>query len=1292
MPTNYYILSTNTRPTPTIYTNRQKMLKMHALTNEDYDALTKGVLDKGVLDKGVLDKDGTKFYLTITHSLTEANNIAKQENLFPAYEKVYMQRLWASYNVETRNIGTSVKDRSTIVKATIVEFSNLTNDIEVFIRTLVVGRQMLMKPNSNYFNVVFRYHVIMGGIPITDYIYVTHLIKNLYSLHELIKLLREDVSLNDGLFHMYSEFGYSDSMIDVLDVTFMEFRYESPELQKSIMKGKSNYIKKLISVNPFLKMEMISPECKDGQCFLKLLELNRFTLDREDYDTYVKGVPIEKNIIESFEDRFDCAINIIKEFKYIHKEVNGKYMRLHEPVFSYKSEKNSIEIKTVNIYYEDQHAMEIIGDYYLIDENTFAKEITKVEYEASISDNINDITIQNFTCPQAYNRTLICFFDFETVSSYKLRKHIPISVSYCFFELSIFLSNYLSFSAEDFKLYLLHPEYERYIEGFNCTKKFIKDSHKRYGTDRVFYYGYNSSKFDNYLVLDTLLDMDIHPNVSFIKDKLFFEEGFHIWKDFMPLLAGGTLAKNCKAYKTQITKAEGLIDFNQLNEIYNSDPDEFFINIKKIISIAPNADKSLTISQVLERYNMFDCYSLANLFAIYSGLLDEQIEKLFNRPLSCKNVELNKIQKTPAFSITAYKTLGEISMAILLTCQAYLSDHNKEAVGICQFNINKSMQKHGRLMMQKKDKRKQHLFSVILNENTLPESESYGIENIEQLYKVLKSSLIASISYGIKNFKSLPGVLYALIDVVSLYPYVMACKTLKYGYGKLIHTKEFNGVYETFDSHELALGIYKAEFYYDDLKDNKIRVIPFKPKANSPIGTSVAYQWAHDRRIVRMCYAQDIIAASLYDKVKIKIHNGFYFEKTATGYEIFGSYILPFMDEKNRQDSLKEMNDSSYSAGIREICKAYLNIMSGKMVQEYNYSSSLAFELNDKLEKNMNTEQVKIDKLNSPNPCKITNYDFYDFLPIKKIRKQSFNIEKKYHIYKKHNLEKKDIIYDNSLLGAQLYCYARSHLNQCIKVVYACGDEPVMIETDCILCKKETLQKIKDRAPTIKNIYGNLISRITVPSEKDSDGKIVKQNLKQFGQFDPDPDYKDINNVKVYMKKSYIFDALDPSNKPISKKRFKGISDRAVLIDDEKVVTELENYNKAKSFITGFIKENTIDSNTEEKYFEQAILELITKYEDLLLKKALVVEKVVVEWLGKKNKLAISHELFDMLREGKPVNILQASIKRNIITENRKTSLTLENVFCIKSFNLDKESKKEKSLPMNLNSFLEWVA
>jgi hypothetical protein len=158
-------------------------------------------------------------------------------------------------------------------------------------------------------------------------------------------------------------------------------------------------------------------------------------------------------------------------------------------------------------------------------------------------------------------------------------------------------------------------------------------------------------------------------------------------------------------------------------------------------------------------------------------------------------------------------------------------------------------------------------------------------------------------------------------DIKSQYP---TC--LKYASvpcGKSFYTTEYD------PSH---FGFYHFECVYFDNTENNFRPIAESVK-------DVSLNWKVEEDVIRDQYIDGYMIKYLIENnglnlLKSKLNKGLVSCNEMPLDKLFAKYIDTFYNEKQRQDDLKQAQDTSYNNALRETIKLYLNSLTGKLVEE----------------------------------------------------------------------------------------------------------------------------------------------------------------------------------------------------------------------------------------------------------------------------------------------------------------------------------------------------------------------
>ena len=146
-----------------------------------------------------------------------------------------------------------------------------------------------------------------------------------------------------------------------------------------------------------------------------------------------------------------------------------------------------------------------------------------------------------------------------------------------------------------------------------------------------------------------------------------------------------------------------------------------------------------------------------------------------------------------------------------------------------------------------------------------------------------------------------------MIDVHSLYPYVMLER--KYPAGEM---------HETIYEMPNKLGIYFCKFKNCENRPN----IRPKREKDKPL------DWNYKGELEQYLATPEIEQLRKYNN-EIQVLGGYYWDDRENIFEV----IRKFKDEKTRQDLLKRLKNGEYNYVFRQICKLFMNALSGKCIE-----------------------------------------------------------------------------------------------------------------------------------------------------------------------------------------------------------------------------------------------------------------------------------------------------------------------------------------------------------------------
>lgn len=337
-------------------------------------------------------------------------------------------------------------------------------------------------------------------------------------------------------------------------------------------------------------------------------------------------------------------------------------------------------------------------------------------------------------------------------------------------------------------------------------------------------------------------------------------------------------------------------------------------------------------------------------------------------------------------------------------------------------------------------------------------------------------------------------------DVCSLYPYVMAVNNVYYPCGVIEEV-------ERFDKNRLG-------FYYCDIDQSNLRaknlplIYPVKAKNEN--------DWGHSQVLENYLISSQMIELLRLHKCKVTIHKGFVFTKKIKSCQLFG-FLLEFMKEKNRQDTLKQNNDPEYNSALRETIKLLCNSLSGKVIEGLHTEKTTAFE-----------NVYEFSKIQN----KATSINFINVVGNK--------LFATYEVSEADVIKKQRPIY----LGVSIYDYAKIYMYQASYARIGLKDL-VYTDTDATKVRYSSFLKWRQWVDT-KNVQVPHWQEVEQYDPRYRNHKLYDPQSKVFGSFEDELDELQGSKYAFYclQKKSWMY-KVDSK----SKFRFKGVNERAILLD-----------------------------------------------------------------------------------------------------------------------------------------------
>lgn len=326
---------------------------------------------------------------------------------------------------------------------------------------------------------------------------------------------------------------------------------------------------------------------------------------------------------------------------------------------------------------------------------------------------------------------------------------------------------------------------------------------------------------------------------------------------------------------------------------------------------------------------------------------------------------------------------------------------------------------------------------------------------------------------------------FRMVDVTSLYPFVM--NTYNFPIGNYTKTDVFVedklGIYSVKIIHQNLKWVNKDKIVFPDGLKTKYAPIVFPLRVeDKPL------DWTYRGEQYCNLTTIDIECIRKYGG-EVEVYNGLYWEESSN--TVFTNYIQPFMNMKNEQDTFKNNNDDKYNPALREVCKLFLNSLSGKVIQR-NFQT---------------TSQCIFGNYRNA----LTKYD--DF--VSKIEPESLTIDKYGKLLFLSGTFKDEIdIYKASAkpsyLGVFIYSYARRYMYDKLLSRYAV----LYMDTD-----------------------SSAMSLVEYNRLKLEQGELFSETEKKFGNLDEE--VGESKQIITLAPKCYM--VLNPTDESKSKYKFKGI-------------------------------------------------------------------------------------------------------------------------------------------------------
>ena len=523
----------------------------------------------------------------------------------------------------------------------------------------------------------------------------------------------------------------------------------------------------------------------------------------------------------------------------------------------------------------------------------------------------NDLNKMNKTNNKVSEKFL--FFDIETiidVSARNVMKEYSISFSVFDAEQLKMLSSYDKEKKTTEMEALIKDTTHNYV-GYDCLVRFVKwilaNQYVNEGGFEIYncfhLISFNGANFDNFLLLNCLLDLDIDFGQEMFVNEIFYNGSqilnFRINNKHAPFdLAKhlvGSLASNCKGFGVNCV-AKTSFDHHHAQKLHDEG---------KLIDY-------MTGNQELIDYNNRDVLSLAVIFQRYCEALDKMpATKMYAKKLCSRKTIGGMVWDIATRHMKTLKIEQDTTISTGRGKDKVTKTHRI----IRPIDFPKLSIKHYDDMLKYKSAGRVQLFN--------------GIQHIEEQM--------------------------CSKDICSMYPYVMAVmKDAYYPCGEM---------HETDVVVKDKMGWYYCDIDQSNLAAKNLPLIiaekVFTKKADGSEGALEGNDW--DTTKVLKDY---FISTVQIDQLKkygceVTIKKGIYFSDKVRGCDLF-EFILEFMQKKNEQDGHKKSKSELYNSALRETLKLLSNSMSGKAIEGLHLEKTVATDSYGflKIQDSDKTEQI----------------------------------------------------------------------------------------------------------------------------------------------------------------------------------------------------------------------------------------------------------------------------------------------------------------------------------------------
>mgnify|MGYP003111025522 CR=1 FL=1 len=523
----------------------------------------------------------------------------------------------------------------------------------------------------------------------------------------------------------------------------------------------------------------------------------------------------------------------------------------------------------------------------------------------------NDLNKMNKTNHKITEKFL--FFDIETVIDVNARNIMKeYSISFCVFTADDLEKLSIYDKKKDKKNLDAFIGLHTYnFVGYDCLVRFVKwileNQYIKIGKNETFnlfhLISFNGANFDNFLLLNSLLDLDNDFGQEMYVNEIFYNGSqilnfrinnkhgvFDIAKHLV-----GSLDSNCKGFGVNCV-AKTSFDHHKAQKLHDEG---------KLIEY-------MTGNEELIDYNNRDVLSLAVIFQRYCEALDKM-----------------PATKMYAKNLCSRKTIGGMVWDIATRHMKNLKVEQDTTITT------------GR---GKKKVSKTHR---IIRPIEFPKLDQKQYDDMLKY----KSAGRVELFNGIQHIKEQ----MCSKDICSMYPYVMAVmKDAYYPCGEM---------HETATMVDDKMGWYYCDIDQSNLEAQNLPLIiaekVFTKKADGSDGPLEGNNWG-TKKVLKDYFISTVQIAQLKKYgCDVTVKNGIYFSDKVRGCDLF-EFLLEFMQKKNEQDVYKKSKSELYNAALRETLKLCSNSLSGKAIEGLHLEKTVATDSYGflKIQDSEKTEQI----------------------------------------------------------------------------------------------------------------------------------------------------------------------------------------------------------------------------------------------------------------------------------------------------------------------------------------------